>query len=288
MTWVNAVVHGILLGGLYALFATGLSLAFGVMRLVNLAHGDLIVLSSFLALVLSNDLGWNPLLTLVVLVPMMAGFGFVGQLSLLNFTLGSGFAPLLATFGLSVVIQNALQEQFGADQHRLHLGAIETDSIRITSQISIGWFEVITFLAAVALLVGLQLLIRYTQLGRSLRATSDDPRTAQLMGIDNRKLFGIAMAISLATVAIAGVFLGVYTNFAPNTGPSRLLFAFEAVIIGGLGSLWGTLAGGVVLGIAQGVGAQASVGWGALTGHLVFLALLVLRPRGLFGRPEGQ
>jgi branched-chain amino acid transport system permease protein len=288
MTWVNAVVHGILLGGLYALFATGLSLAFGVMRLVNLAHGDLIVLSSFVSLVLANDLGWNPLLTLVLLVPIMAALGFVGQVSLLNFTLDSGFAPLLATFGLSVVIQNALQEQFGADQHRLHLGAIETDSIRVTSQISIGWFEVMTFLAAVALLVGLQLLIRYTQLGRSLRATSDDRRTAQLMGIDNRKLFGVAMAISLATVAIAGVFLGVYTNFVPSSGPSRLLFAFEAVIIGGLGSLWGTLAGGIVLGVAQGVGSQASVGWGALTGHLVFLVVLILRPSGLFGRPERE
>jgi branched-chain amino acid transport system permease protein len=286
MTWVNAIVQGILLGGLYALFATGLSLVFGVMRLVNLAHGDLIVLGSFLSLVLADDLGWNPLLTLVVLVPLMAALGFVGQVTLLNFTLDSGFAPLLATFGLSVVIQNALLEQFSADQHRLHPGAIETESIRITDEISIGWFPLTTFLVAVGLLVGLQLLIRYTRLGRALRATSDDQRTARIVGIDNRKLFGVAMALALATVAIAGVFLGVYTNFTPSSGPSRLLFAFEAVIIGGLGSLWGTLAGGIVLGVAQGIGAQASVGWGELTGHLVFLALLLVRPRGLFARPE--
>jgi branched-chain amino acid transport system permease protein len=286
VTWVSAVVQGVLLGGLYALFATGLSLVFGVMRLVNLAHGDLIVLGSFLSLVLANDLDWNPLLTLVLLIPLLAALGFVGQVTLLNFTLDSGFAPLLATFGLSVVIQNALQEQFGADQHRLHPGAIETESIRITDEIAIGWFQVATFLVAVFLLVGLQLLIRYTQVGRSLRATSDDRRTAQLVGIDNRKLYGIAMALALATVAIAGVFLGVYTNFAPTSGPSRLLFAFEAVIIGGLGSLWGTLAGGIVLGVAQDLGSQASVGWGELTGHLVFLAILLLRPRGLFARPE--
>jgi branched-chain amino acid transport system permease protein len=286
VTWVNAVVQGVLLGGLYALFATGLSLVFGVMRLVNLAHGDLIVLGSFLALVFADDLGWNPLLTLVVLIPLMAALGFLGQVTLLNFTLDSGFAPLLATFGLSVVIQNALLEQFSADQHRLHPGAIETESIRITNEISIGWFPLTTFLVAVALLVGLQLLIRRTQLGRSLRATSDDQRTAQLVGIDNRKLYGVAMALAMATVAIAGVFLGVYTNFVPSSGPSRLLFAFEAVIIGGLGSLWGTLVGGIVLGVAQTVGAEISVGWGELTGHLVFLAVLLLRPRGLFARPE--
>src|SRR5262249_44922571 len=155
-------------------------------------------------------------------------------------TLDSGLSPLLATFGLSVIIQNALQEQFSADEQRLHAGAIETDSIQITGQVSVGWFELITFLVAVGLLVGLHLLIRRTALGRSLRATSDDQRTAQLVGIDNRKLYGVAMALSLATVAIAGVFLGVYTTFSPASGPLRLIFAFEAVIIGGLGSLWGT------------------------------------------------
>jgi branched-chain amino acid transport system permease protein len=286
MVWVNAIVHGLLLGGLYALFATGLSLAFGVMRLVNLAHGDLIVLSSFLSLVLVHNLGWNPLTTLVLLVPLMAALGFVLQYVLLNFTLDSGLSPLLATFGLSVIIQNALQEQFSADEARLHAGVIETDSIRISSQVSIGWFELITFLVAVVLLVGLQLLIRHTRLGRSLRATSDDQRTAQLVGIDNRKLYGVAMAVALATVAVAGVFLGVYTTFSPSSGPLRLIFAFEAVIIGGLGSLWGTLAGGIVLGVAQGVGAQVSVGWGVLAGHLVFLAILLVRPRGLFPGPE--
>ena len=286
MVWVNAMVHGLLLGGLYALFATGLSLVFGVMRLVNLAHGDLIVLSSFLSLVLVHNLGWNPLTTLVLLVPLMAALGFILQYVLLNFTLDSGLSPLLATFGLSVIIQNALQEQFSADGQRLHAGVIETDSIRISSQVSIGWFEVITFLVAVVLLVGLQLLIRHTRLGRSLRATSDDQQTAQLVGIDNRKLYGVAMAVALATVGIAGVFLGVYTTFSPSSGPLRLIFAFEAVIIGGLGSLWGTLAGGIVLGVAQGVGAQISVGWGVLAGHLVFLAILLVRPRGFFPGPE--
>jgi len=277
-----------MLGGLYALFATGLSLVFGVMRLVNLAHGDLIVLASFLSLVIVDNVGWNPFTTLVLVIPLMAALGFALQYLLLNYTLDSGLAPILATFGLSVIIQNALLEQFSADQQRLHVGSIETDSIRITSEISIGWFSLIMFLVAVLLLVGLQLLIRRTRLGRSLRATSDDQRTAQLVGIDNRTLYAVAMAISLVTAAIAGVFLGVYTNFDASSGPARLIFGFEAVIIGGLGSLWGTLAGGIVLGVSQAIGAEISIGWGDLAGNLVFLAILLVRPRGLFPGPEPE
>jgi branched-chain amino acid transport system permease protein len=284
MVWVNQVVQGILLGGLYALFATGLSLVFGVMRLVNLAHGDLIVLASFLSLVLVDDLGWNPLATLVLLIPMMAVLGFGLQYALLNATLDNELTPILATFGLAVIIQNALLEHFSADRQRLHPGAIETGSIRVNDQISIGWFPLLTFGVAVVLLIGLQLLIRHTGLGRALRATSDDQRTAQLVGIDNRRLYAIAMAMAMGTAAVAGVFLGAYTSFDPSSGPARLIFAFEAVIIGGLGSLWGTLLGGMVLGIAQALGAEISVGWGELTGHLVFLAILLVRPRGFFPR----
>jgi len=292
MTWVNAIVQGILLGGLYALFATGLSLVFGVMRLVNLAHGDLIILAAFLSVTLVDFTGWNPLTTLVLVMPLMAVLGFALQYALLNFTLDSGLAPLLATFGLSVIIQNALLEHYSPDVRGLDAGSIETESITVSNEISVGWFPLITFAVAVVLLVGLQLVLRYTRLGRSLRATSDDQRTARLMGIDNRKLFAIAMAMAMATAAIAGVFLGVRTSFVPSSGPDRLIFAFEAVIIGGLGSLWGTLAGGIVLGVAQTVGSEIgihyihSAGWGVLSGHLVFLAILLVRPRGLFPGPD--
>jgi branched-chain amino acid transport system permease protein len=284
MVWVNVVIQGILLGGLYALYATGLSVAFGVMRLVNLAHGDLSVVAAFMAFVVADHLGWNALLTLLIVIPAMAFGGFVLQLVLLNFTLDSALAPILATFGLSIIIQNALLEEFSADARGLEAGTIETESIEITNEVSIGWFPLITLLTAIALLAGLQLLVRYTALGRALRATSDDRRAVQLMGIDSRKIFATAMAISLATVAVAGIFLGIRTIFTPSSGPTRLIFAFEAVIIGGLGSLWGTLVGGIVLGVAQTVGAQISPGWGVLSGHLVFLAVLLLRPTGLFAR----
>jgi branched-chain amino acid transport system permease protein len=284
VVWVNAIVQGVLVGGLYALFATGLSLVFGVMRLVNLAHGDLAILSAYLGVLLADHAGLSPWLSLLVVVPAMAAAGFVLQLAVLNFTLDSNLAPLLATFGLAVIIQNALQEGFTANLQGLDAGSIETDSIHVTSQISIGWFPLITLAAAVLLLGGLQLVIGHTSLGRALRATSDDQRAAQLVGIDNRRLYATATAISLATAAVAGIFLGIGTTFDPYAGPVRLIFAFEAVIIGGLGSLWGTLLGGIVLGVSQGIGDQLNPGWGVLAGHLVFLVVLLVRPTGLLGR----
>ena len=185
---------------------------------------------------------------------------------------------------MSIILQNVLLEVFTADSRGLDAGAIETSSIRITEQLSVGWFPLVTFLVSVVLLGVLQLVLSRTRVGRALRATADDPRTAQLMGIDNRRIYALAMGIALATVALAGVFLGMRTTFGPAIGPARLIFAFEAVIIGGLGSLWGTLVGGVVLGVAQTIGAQVSPGWGVLTGHLVFLAVLATRPTGLFAR----
>jgi branched-chain amino acid transport system permease protein len=284
VTWVNTVIQGILLGGLYALFAAGLSLVFGVMRVVNLAHGDLSVLAAFLSLLLVEHAGMAPLLTLVIVVPVMFAVGYVLQAGIINFALRTELAPLLATFGLAIVLQNVLQEAFSADSRGLDAGRLETSSIRIGDHIGIGWFPLLTFVTSVLVLLALHLLLTRTQLGRALRATSDDQRTALLIGIDNRRIYSLAMGISLATVAIAGVFLAIRTTFSPSIGSARLIFGFEAVIIGGLGSLWGTLAGGIVLGVAQAVGAQIDAGWGVLTGHLVFLAVLALRPSGLFPR----
>jgi branched-chain amino acid transport system permease protein len=182
------------------------------------------------------------------------------------------------------VIQNLLLEVFSADSRGLDAGRIENASIRVSSGLAVGWFPLLMLLVAVGVLVGLQLLLSRTQLGRAFRATADDPSTARLMGIDHRHLYALATAIALGTVAVAGIFLGIRTTFTPSLGPTRLIFAFEAVIIGGLGSLWGTLIGGLVLGVAQTVGAQISPGWGVLAGNLVFLAVLAFRPTGLLGR----
>jgi branched-chain amino acid transport system permease protein len=281
--WINVIIQGVLVGGLYAMFAAGLSLIFGIMRLVNIAHGDLIVLAAYLALVVSTSLGLNPITSLVIVVPLMAAIGYVLQRALLNRTLGDDLLPpLLVTFGLSVIIQNALLEVFTADSVRLQAGAIEVASIPIMTGISIGVLTV-----AKMVIGGMQVLFYRTALGRAFRATSDDPAVAQLMGLDNRHVFALAMALSLAIVAIAGVLIAIRTNFDPSIGPARLIFGFEAVIIGGLGSLWGTLAGGIVLGVAQGIGAQLDPGWQVLAGHLAFLLVLAVRPQGLFPKVRG-
>jgi len=287
MDWVNAVVQGVLLGGVFALFATGLSLAFGVMRLVNLAHGQLALLAAFATVSVAEATDWNPLVALAVVVPAMAVLGYLLQRGVLDHTLAGDGDPLrsiLVTFGLAVVIENLLLERYSADSRGLAAGTIETASIRVTDDLAIGWFRLIGLLVAIAVLAGLALFLARTRTGRALRAVADDRATAELMGIDTHRINGIAMALALATVAIAGVFLGIQTTFAPSDGNVLLLSAFEAVIIGGLGSLWGTLAGGITLGVAQTVGAQIEPGWSALIGHLVFLAVLVARPTGLFPR----
>jgi branched-chain amino acid transport system permease protein len=283
--WLDTVVQGVLLGGLYALFATGLSVIFGVMRLVNLAHGDFSILAAFLAVLAVQALELNPLLALVVVVPLMAAVGYGLQRLVLNRLLGRGVLPaVLVTFGFSIVIQNGLLETFSADSQRLNPGGLETASLGLGGGLAVGWFPLLTFAVAVLLLVALQLLIGRSSLGRAFRAASDDGATAALMGIDTGRVYALAMALSLAIVAVAGIVLGIRTTFTFSSGPDRLLFAFEAVIIGGLGSLWGTLVGGVILGIAQTTGARISPGWGILTGHLVFLAVLLLRPAGLFAK----
>lgn len=287
MEWVNAVLQGTLLGGLYALFAAGLSLIFGVMRLVNIAHGDLIVLAAYLGLSVTVALGLHPLLALVIVVPVMAVLGYVLQRAILNRTMGDDILPpLLVTFGLSIIIQNALLTGYSADPQKLQAGALETASLSMGG-LTVGVLPVIVFTTAVAIIGGLQWMFYRTALGRAFRATSDRQDVAQLMGLNRAHIFGLAMGLSLAVTAVAGIFLGIRTSFDPAIGGSRLIFGFEAVIIGGLGNLWGTLAGGVIIGVAQALGGQVHPSLQLLAGHIVFLIILAIRPRGLFPKMEG-
>src|SRR5213593_838010 len=284
MDWMNAVIQGVLLGGLYALFAAGLSLVFGIMRVVNLAHGDFIILAAFLSVVVVGVTGLGPFLSLVIVVPLMGGLGYAVQRGLLARTLDRGvLPPLLVTFGLSVIIQNLLLQIFSADDRRLDAGGISTAGIG--GQLAIGWFPVVVFVVGMLAIAGLQILFTRTLLGRAFRATADDQETVRLMGIDNRHTYGLAVAIAFGIVALAGVCLGIRTTFSPDIGPGRLLVAFETVVIGGLGSLWGTLMGGVILGIAHTIGAKLDPAYRELTGHLVFLLVLLARPQGLFAKP---
>jgi branched-chain amino acid transport system permease protein len=253
------------------------------MRLVNIAHGDLIILSAYIALVVSGGLGLHPLVSLVIVVPLMASLGYALQRSILNRTLGKDILPpLLVTFGLSVFLQNALLQIFSGDSRLLHAGGLETLHVDLPAGVAVGVLPCLMFMVAVAVISGLQLLLYRTGLGRAFRSVSDDQEAAQLMGINNAHLFGLAMALSLSIVSIAGVFLGIRTNFDPSIGPTRLIFAFEAIIIGGLGDLWGTLVGGVILGVAQTLGAKINPGYQILAGHIVFLAILTFRPQGFF------
>lgn len=282
---LDTIIQGVLLGGLYALFAAGLSLIFGIMRLINLAHGDLIVGAAFLLLSLTTTFGLGLLPAVIVIVPVLFAIGFVLQHAVLNRTLGRDIlSPLLVTFGLSIIIQNGLLEAFSADSRRLGAGTLETASVSLGGDITIGVLPLLMFGSAVVTIIGLNFLFYRTPIGRAFRATSDDPEIAQLMGIDNRRIYSLAMGVVMVVGAIAALNLGIRANFDPTIGPARLLYAFEAVIIGGLGSLWGTLVGGIIIGVAQTVGAKINPEWQILSGHVAFLIVLVVWPRGLFPR----
>lgn len=286
---VDTVIQGVLLGGLYALFATGLSLTFGIMRVVNIAHGDFIILAAYGALVGVQLTAVTPLWMLVAVVPALAVCGYVVQRVLFNPTLGRDIMPpLLVSFGLSIILQNGLLQVFSGDSRRLQAETLVTASIRLSGNLSIGWFPLLVLLIAIATTAIVQWVFGHTSLGRAFRATSDDQEIVRLMGINDRHINGLAMAIALAIVGISGVLLGMGTTFDPSLGPSRLLAAFEAVIIGGMGSLWGTFAGGMILGIAQTVGFRIDSGWGGLFGHAAFLGVLLFRPTGLFPRTRDR
>ena len=271
-----------MLGGLYTLFATGLALVFGVMRIVNVAHGDFIVLAAYVALTTVALVPIHPLTSLVIVVPAMAAVGYALQRVILNRITGPDpMPPLLVTFGISIVLENVLLQIFGGNTHKLQAGALETQSVSVAGA-SIGVYPLLVFVVAISVIVALQHLLYRTSLGRLFRATSDDSETARLMGVRHKHIYAVASAIAFAVVAIAGVLLAIRTNFDPTVGPARLLTAFEVVIIGGLGSFWGTLAGGVVLGFAQAIGSRIDPSVQTLAGHLIFLVVLLARPTGLF------
>jgi branched-chain amino acid transport system permease protein len=283
--WINQIVQGVLLGGLYAMFAMGLSLSAGIMRFINIAHGDLIVLVSFLILTLTTNLGLSPLMATLATLPLVFAGGYLLQRLLLQRVLGQGVLPIiLVTFGLSIIIQNGLQGVYGADTRKVLAGGIETATIHVGGDVNVGVLPLVIFLAAVAMVWALDRVLYGTRIGARIRAVSDDVAAADLIGLSSAHIYAIAMGIVGITVAISAGFMAVWTNFDPTSGPSRLLIAFEAVVLGGLGSLWGTLAGGILLGVAQVIGGQVDAAWQVLAGHLVFLAIFVIRPQGLFPR----
>ena len=286
MAWVNAIIQGVLVGGLYALFACGLSLMFGVMKVVNLAHGDLAVVAGYVAIGVITVTHIPVLWSFLIVVPVMAVLGYVLQRTILQGALDrSVLATLMVTFGLSVVIENGLLQFFTANTRGIGTGLGLVSSSFSIGQIQIGDLLVVIFVTAVVVLLGLQYFLSASRYGRLIRAVADDKEAAQLAGADYRHVFGIAAAVAFGTVALGGIAYGMYAQLAPTTGTDTiLLFAFAAVVIGGLGSLWGTLLGGVVLGVAQQIGAQISISDETRAGFIVFLLVLALRPQGLISR----
>jgi branched-chain amino acid transport system permease protein len=281
--WVNQIVQGVLLGGLYATFAMGLSLSVGIMRFVNIAHGDLIVLVSFLILTLTTTLGLSPLLAVLVTVPITFLGGYLLQRLLLQRVLGKGVLPIiLVTFGLSIIVQNGLLGTFGADTRKVAGGSFETATLVLGGGVNVGVLPLAIFLSAIAMVIVLDFVLYRTRLGARIRAVSDDVAAADLIGLPSARIYAVAMGIVGVTIAISAGFMSVWTNFDPTSGPSRLLVAFEAVVLGGLGSLWGTLIGGIIIGVAQAIGAQVDAAWQLLAGHIVFLVIFMIRPEGLF------
>jgi branched-chain amino acid transport system permease protein len=284
MAWVNAIIQGVLTGGLYALFACGLSLMFGVMKVVNLAHGDLAIVAGYLAVGVIAVVNMPVLWTIPIVVVLMAIIGYILQRSIFQAAISRGeLITLIVTFGLSIVIENGLQQFFTANSRGLGVGdSFITASFSIGSQITIAWLNLAIFVLAIIVLLGLQQYLSYSKYGRLIRAVADDREAAQLSGADYRHVFGIAAALAFGSVAIAGVCEGMITTISPTLGTDTiLLFAFAAVVIGGLGSLWGTLVGGIVLGVAQAIGAQINPSYETLAGYAVFLLVLVIRPQGL-------
>lgn len=281
--WLDAAIQGVLIGGLYALFAMGLSLMFGIMRLVNVAHGDMVILMSFFGFFVTETLGMGPFSAMLLVVPLAFCIGYALQRGVLNFTISKDpLRSLIVTFGISIVIQNLLLEFFSADTRAIASAGIESKSVQFADNLAAGVLPLIVFASAIVITAGLQWLFGNTGIGRAFRATSDDHVAAGLMGINNAHVYAVATAIAIAILGIAGIFHGMRTTFAPTDGPAQLIYAFEAVIIGGLGSFWGTLAGAVLLGVAQSVGARMDPGWGVLVGHIMFVAVLLFKPNGFF------
>lgn len=288
MIWIEVLINGLLLGGLYALFGLGLSLIFGVMKIANIAHGEMAIGGAFLAVVGANILGLPLVMTVPLVLFLAWGFGFLLQMKVINRVLGPDpMPPLLMTFGLSIVIQNLLVELFGADNRALNVGAFGTASLEIGS-LTLGVFPVVLFAIALALFIGLHWALNHTRWGRTIRATSDDPAIVGIMGVDRARVFAMVMGLSAALAALAGMMLAMRGSVTPFSGSERLLIAFEVIVIGGLGSIWGSLIGGLVLGLVHVIGLRLDPASGPLYGHLLLLVILLAKPEGLAGKVRSR
>jgi branched-chain amino acid transport system permease protein len=285
MVWVETIINGVLLGGLYGLFGVGLALVFGVTRIVNIMHGEFIALSAFMALGISALLpNVHPLFLILPVVVVSFALGYALQALLVNRSMRfpDPLAPLLLTFGLSVIVRNLMIEGFGVNPRTIHQGDFGRLSVDVFG-IHIGVLPLVTLALAIVLFITLQLVLRRTEIGRIVRATADNSEVVRLMGVRPSSVYNVVMGLSFALAGVAGLMLALRTTFTPFSGVERLLISFEVVVMGGLGSFWGAMFGGIALGVAQLVGLRLNPNSGFLYANLVFLAFVMLRPNGLFG-----
>ena len=285
-TLLTALVSGVLLGGLLALTALGLSLVLGVMRLINLVHGELVILGAYLGYALLSGLGLDPLAGLLLVAPALALLAYPLQRILLLPLLGKGLqAPLLTTFGLSVIAQNLFVLVFHADTRSLSR-SYATAPLGLAG-LQVPAIYAISFAVALVVVGGVHLLVRRTGVGREIRAASEDPVAAAVLGVDVGRVYARTYALATACAGVGGVLVGLAFSFTPTTGTGYLLTGFAVVVLGGLGSVLGTLIGGIGLGVIESVGgAFFGDGYRDFIGLVVFLGFLALRPQGVLGRAE--
>jgi branched-chain amino acid transport system permease protein len=285
MVWLDLFINGLCLGGLYGVLGVGLALVTGVMRFVNISHGEFIVLAAFVGVFASAALpGVNPLWLLIPVAALFFVVGYGVQAVLFNkvVTAPDFLAPILLTFGFSIVLQNLMFEGFGTNVRSLTAGGLARQSIEI-GNLSIGVLPLITLGLAVLFFVALQLLISHTKFGRAIRATADNRDVARLMGVKPARIFNITMGLALSLAAVAGLLLAMRATFTPFSGLASLLVAFEVIVIGGFGSFWGALLGGFLLGLAQLIGLHFDPDAGIFYVHVAFFAVVLFRPQGLMG-----
>ena len=285
MMWLETVINGVLYGGLYGLLGVGLALIVGVMRVVNLSHGEFIVLSAFIGVSLAGLFPWLYPLALLLPVALIAfalGFGLQAVLVNRVVTRPDPFAAILLTFGVAVVMRNLMVEVFGADPRNIPAGRLAHASVAIGG-LSVGVLPILILALSVALFTTLQLILTRTRFGRIVRATADNRDVVRLMGVNPGRVYNVVMGLALALASVAGMLLAMRASFTPYSGVERLLIAFEVVVLGGLGTFWGAMVGGIILGVAELVGLRFDPNAGPLYAHLLFLTGVLLRPNGLFG-----
>lgn len=279
---LDAVVNGLILGGLYALVAVGLSVVFGVLRLVNLAHGEVLIGSAYLTYTLARHLGIGPFAALPLVVVAVAMVAYLVQRYLLTGLLVRGTeGALVATFGVSLLLQGIFSRQFTSSPKSLG-SSLSTSGFTVAG-VQTRTSYLVAFVIAAVVCVGAHLLLTRTRAGARVRAAAADPATAGLLGIDIRRVYAITFALAAAVTAVGGVLVGVTFSFSPTTGTQYLLIGIAVVVLGGVGNVLGTFAGALLLGLVQSLAAaQFGGGYRDLSVYVVFFIVLALRPQGLF------